>query len=118
MDIAVGIGQHRPHVVSASGAGVVAPMRRSLASRGPVLDGAHERGIAVLVGTPTYAVPPWLARQYPEIAGERATGQRIRGWRGRRWTSPCAARKPGSKAFGRPFRPIDTACVTWIKQHA
>jgi beta-galactosidase len=43
----------------------------------PVLDGAHERGIAVLLGTPTYAVPPWLARQYPEIAGERATGKRI-----------------------------------------
>ncbi len=43
----------------------------------PVLDGAHERGIGVLLGTPTYAVPPWLARQYPEIAGERATGRRI-----------------------------------------
>jgi beta-galactosidase len=45
----------------------------------PVLDGAHERGISVILGTPTYAVPPWLARQYPEIAGERSTGQRI-GW--------------------------------------
>src|SRR5690348_14720330 len=45
----------------------------------PVLDGAHERGIDVVLGTPTYAVPPWLARTYPEIAGERATGQRI-GW--------------------------------------
>jgi beta-galactosidase len=45
----------------------------------PVLDGAHERGIAVLLGTPTYAVPPWLARHYPEITGERSTGQRI-GW--------------------------------------
>ena len=45
----------------------------------PVLDGAHERGIAVVLGTPTYAVPPWLARQYPEIAGERTTGERI-GW--------------------------------------
>ncbi|GLY97947.1 beta-galactosidase [Actinoplanes sp. NBRC 103695] len=43
----------------------------------PVLDGAHERGISVILGTPTYAVPPWLARLYPEIAGERATGQRI-----------------------------------------
>ncbi|MEV6493756.1 beta-galactosidase [Actinoplanes sp. NPDC051633] len=43
----------------------------------PVLDGAHERGIAVVLGTPTYAVPPWLARQYPEIAGERSTGERI-----------------------------------------
>ncbi|UUU36208.1 beta-galactosidase [Streptomyces sp. CA-210063] len=45
----------------------------------PVLDGAHERGISVLLGTPTYAVPPWLARQYPEITGERRTGERI-GW--------------------------------------
>ncbi|THV32898.1 beta-galactosidase [Glycomyces buryatensis] len=48
----------------------------------PVLDGAHERGIAVIVGTPTYAVPPWLARLYPEIAGEHHTGRRI-GWGGR-----------------------------------
>ncbi|WP_223190841.1 beta-galactosidase [Nonomuraea terrae] len=45
----------------------------------PTLDGAQERGIGVILGTPTYAVPPWLARLYPEIAGERATGQRI-GW--------------------------------------
>ncbi|NEA67883.1 beta-galactosidase [Streptomyces sp. SID12488] len=45
----------------------------------PVLDGAHERGIDVVLGTPTYAVPPWLARQYPEITGERRTGERI-GW--------------------------------------
>ncbi|MHC5257669.1 beta-galactosidase [Streptomyces sp. UC4497] len=43
----------------------------------PVLDGAHERGMSVILGTPTYAIPPWLARQYPEIAGERATGKRI-----------------------------------------
>jgi beta-galactosidase len=43
----------------------------------PVLDGAHERGISVILGTPTYAVPPWLARLYPEIAGERATGRPI-----------------------------------------
>ena len=45
----------------------------------PVLDGAHERGISVVLGTPTYAVPPWLARQYPEIAGEYRTGMR-HGW--------------------------------------
>ncbi|MDT0270218.1 beta-galactosidase [Streptomyces sp. DSM 44915] len=43
----------------------------------PVLDGAHARGISVLLGTPTYAVPPWLARLYPEIAAERATGERV-----------------------------------------
>ncbi len=43
----------------------------------PVMDGAADRGIHVILGTPTYAVPPWLSRKYPEIAGERATGQRI-----------------------------------------
>ena len=36
----------------------------------PVLDGAHERGISVILGTPTYAVPPWLQTAYPEIAAE------------------------------------------------
>ena len=45
----------------------------------PVLDAAHEREISVILGTPTYAVPPWLARQYPEIAGQRSTGRPI-GW--------------------------------------
>ncbi|MEV4579964.1 beta-galactosidase [Nonomuraea jabiensis] len=43
----------------------------------PTLDGAHERGIGVILGTPTYAAPPWLVRLYPEIAGEAATGQRM-----------------------------------------
>ncbi|HMR50142.1 MAG TPA: beta-galactosidase [Arachnia sp.] len=43
----------------------------------PVLDAAHRRGIRVIVGTPTYAVPPWLQTAYPEIAGERRTGERI-----------------------------------------
>ncbi len=41
----------------------------------PVLDAAHQRGIDVILGTPTYAVPPWLAHAYPEIAGEPATGR-------------------------------------------
>ncbi|HEY3337054.1 MAG TPA: beta-galactosidase [Propionicimonas sp.] len=41
----------------------------------PVLDGAHARGIGVILGTPTYAVPPWLAQAYPEIAGEPRSGQ-------------------------------------------
>jgi beta-galactosidase len=43
----------------------------------PVLDGAHRRGIRVILGTPTYAVPPWMQTAYPEIAGERETGRRI-----------------------------------------
>jgi beta-galactosidase len=48
----------------------------------PVLDGARERGINVVLGTPTYAAPPWLARRYPEIAGEPATGRPMP-WGGR-----------------------------------
>lgn len=45
----------------------------------PVLDAAHERGIGVVLGTPTYALPMWLARRYPELNVERQTGQRA-GW--------------------------------------
>ena len=43
----------------------------------PVLDGAHERGIQVVIGTPSYARPPWMRRKYPETTAERKTGQRI-----------------------------------------
>jgi beta-galactosidase len=43
----------------------------------PVLDGAAARDIDVILGTPTYAVPPWLARLHPEIAGEIGTGRRL-----------------------------------------
>ncbi|MEV0290771.1 beta-galactosidase [Kribbella sp. NPDC050820] len=43
----------------------------------PVLDGAAARGIGVVLGTPTYAVPPWLQRAHPEIAAERRTGEPV-----------------------------------------
>ena len=45
----------------------------------PVLDAASENGIAVILGTPTYAVPMWLARLYPEINAQKRTGQPM-GW--------------------------------------
>ena len=41
----------------------------------PVLDAAHARGISVVLGTPTYAVPMWMARLHPEIAAVPATGR-------------------------------------------
>lgn len=48
----------------------------------PILDKAHTYGIKVILGTPTYAVPPWLQRRHPEIAAETVTGSRIPwGWR-------------------------------------
>jgi beta-galactosidase len=43
----------------------------------PVLDGAHQRGISVIVGTPSYAQPPWLRRTYPEATAHHKTGQPI-----------------------------------------
>jgi beta-galactosidase len=43
----------------------------------PVLDAAYERGIDVIVGTPSYAVPPWLRHLYPETTAERSTGAPI-----------------------------------------
>jgi len=42
-----------------------------------ILDAAHQSGISVIIGTPTYAMPPWLARKHPEIMAERATQQPI-----------------------------------------
>lgn len=42
----------------------------------PTLDAAYAAGIKVVLGTPTYAVPPWMQVAYPEIAGEIATGVR------------------------------------------
>ncbi len=43
----------------------------------PVLDGARERDIDVILGTPTYAVPPWFRRKYPETTAQRRTGEPI-----------------------------------------
>ncbi|MFB4268239.1 beta-galactosidase [Nonomuraea sp. GTA35] len=63
----------------------------------PVLDGAHERGMKVLLGTPTYAVPPWLQRKHPELAVVRADGRRIP-WGARQevdFTSPVFRRYAG-----------------------
>ena len=43
----------------------------------PTLDRAHAAGIGVILGTPTYAVPMWLATKHPEIAAAPATGARL-----------------------------------------
>jgi beta-galactosidase len=45
----------------------------------PVLDAARDREIGVILGTPTYAVPMWLVRRYPEIAAQTPSGHRV-GW--------------------------------------
>lgn len=39
-----------------------------------VLGAAEKAGMSVIVGTPTYAIPPWLARKYPDILAETHSG--------------------------------------------
>ena len=43
----------------------------------PVLDGLAERGISAIFGTPTYAIPPWFARKYPEAMAHRKTAEPV-----------------------------------------
>ncbi len=39
-----------------------------------VLEAARRHGISVIVGTPTYAIPPWLAKKYPDILSDTHSG--------------------------------------------
>ena len=39
-----------------------------------VVERVYRAGIRVIVGTPTYAIPPWLWRKYPEIMSQRPDG--------------------------------------------
>jgi len=40
-----------------------------------VLDAMHEAGISVIIGTPTYAVPTWLVKKYPDVLAVTPRGQ-------------------------------------------
>ena len=46
-----------------------------------MLRASADAGIAVIVGTPTYAVPSWLARKYPDILAVTHHGQELYGRR-------------------------------------
>ncbi len=39
-----------------------------------VLDAAQSHGISAIVGTPTYAIPAWLAKKYPDILSDTHAG--------------------------------------------
>ena len=40
-----------------------------------VVEKAREKGLAVIMGTPTAAIPSWLAKKHPEILSESENGQ-------------------------------------------
>lgn len=42
-----------------------------------ILDALQDAGIEAILGTPTYAIPPWLARKHPEVMGVRPGGHQI-----------------------------------------
>ena len=39
-----------------------------------VVDAMGKAGIKVILGTPTYSIPPWMAHQHPEIMARRMNG--------------------------------------------
>lgn len=46
-----------------------------------VLNAMHKGGIKVIIGTPTYAIPTWLAKKYPSVLVTTPQGQRKYGAR-------------------------------------
>jgi len=46
-----------------------------------VLNGMHKAGIHVIIGTPTYAIPTWLVKKYPDILAVTPRGQSLYGAR-------------------------------------
>ncbi|MGF2054710.1 beta-galactosidase [Vagococcus fluvialis] len=46
-----------------------------------VIDAMHEAGISVIIGTPTYAIPTWMAKGYPEVMITDKEGKRKYGTR-------------------------------------
>lgn len=46
-----------------------------------VLDACEQAGISVMIGTPTYAVPTWLVRKYPDVLAVTKQGQSLYGHR-------------------------------------
>ncbi len=43
------------------------------------LEAAGRHGLSVIVGTPTYAIPPWLYKKYPDIMAETHRGRALYG---------------------------------------
>ncbi len=46
-----------------------------------VMDAMEKADISVIIGTPTYAVPTWLVKAYPEVMVTNQSGRRLYGAR-------------------------------------
>ena len=70
-----------------------------------MLDAMHRQGIKVIVGTPTYAMPTWLARQHPNVLVVHPDGSTRAIWRPaehghHRSRLPCCGRAGDRRAGG------------------
>ncbi|MGF3056417.1 beta-galactosidase [Microbacterium sp. YY-01] len=75
-----------------------------------LLDAAYRHGLRVIVGTPTYAIPPWLQVKHPELAAHRADGTAI----------PWGARQEvdfTSPVFRTHAEPVIREMLTRLGQH-
>ncbi|WP_286081184.1 beta-galactosidase [Parablautia intestinalis] len=46
-----------------------------------VMDAMEEAGISVIIGTPTYAIPTWMVKSYPDVLATTVNGREIYGAR-------------------------------------
>lgn len=46
-----------------------------------VMDAMEETGISVIIGTPTYAIPTWMVKSYPDVLATTVNGRGIYGAR-------------------------------------
>lgn len=46
-----------------------------------VMDAMEEAGIQVIIGTPTYAIPPWMVKKYPDVLAVTKKGPGLYGAR-------------------------------------
>ena len=46
-----------------------------------VLDAAEKYGLQVIIGTPTYAIPSWMAKRHPDVLIDTVTGRKFYGKR-------------------------------------
>ena len=46
-----------------------------------VMDAMEEAGISVIIGTPTYAIPTWMVKSYPDVLATTGNGRGIYGAR-------------------------------------
>lgn len=44
-----------------------------------VMDAMEDAGIAVIIGTPTYAVPAWMVKKHPEVLADTQNGRNVYG---------------------------------------